>query len=252
MDWNGNDWGGPFGGSWGFGRRRSALSFDQLVALFFVVGLYGFCVQIYRKLVALSELEQHLLIALGVLGVVGFVLWRVVRAYLVQPGVAEPSSDVVGLRFAVDATVAPRLAAALTEALKLPRSLRLARVAESLLDAKQQWRLVGLSTTPPLPASQAAALFDRWVASVRERFVREAPPEGGDPFREQALLVVCLHLETYEEIPDLRDDDPESVSRTLYLLRGKPRTVRRVDLWSSARPVSAKRLLELDPKMLPV
>jgi hypothetical protein len=248
-----NDW-GPHG--WWVGSRRRGITPEQFVMLITVVGLYSAGVSFVHWLDGLSTTAQHLLLAVGVLVVAGVVLGLGLQRLVARArGAPEPTSDVVSLRFAVDATVAPRLTGELGEALRAPRSERLGKVALTLLSTQPEWRLVGLTTTTPLPESQASALFDFWAADVRKRFTvptlpGDAKPATASPYREEPLLVVCLHLETHEEIPDLREDDPVAVARTLHLLKNKPRTVRRADLWASSEPVPATRLRELDPRMI--
>lgn len=247
-----SDWGSH---GWWIGRRRRGLTPEQFVILLTVVGLYYAGVSFVHWLEGLSTTVQHLLFAVGFLVFAGVALGLGIQTLVARArGAPEPTSDVVSLRFAVDATVAPRLTQELDAALRAPRAERLGKVALTLLSTQPEWRLVGLTTTMPLPESQASALFDYWAADARKRYtLLELPGKesaGASPYREEPLLVVCLHLETHEEIPDLREDDPVAVARTLHLLKNKPRTVRRADLWSSSQPVPTTRLRELDPRMI--
>jgi hypothetical protein len=242
---------GSFGRRWSMGRRQMTMT--ELFVLLTVVGVYYGLVSFVHWLEGLSATAQRVLFALGLLALVGAALGLGIRS-LVQRAASRaaegPTSDVVALRFALDAAVAPRIARELGEALKAPRAARLGQVATCLLGAQSEWRFVSLLTTPPLPEAQAAALFDFWSEDARKRFTAPDAKAEASPYREPPLLVISLNLETQEEIPDLREDDPVSVARTLHLLKNKPRTVRRVDLWSSAQPVPAARLRELDPRMI--
>jgi hypothetical protein len=161
-------------------------------------------------------------------------------------------ADVAGLRIALDASVAPSLVAALSRALTEPEHRRLQRIAELLLEARPQWRLAALDATQPLPEPKARKLFDAWADDVRKRFVPRASLVSDD-YRTSSLLVVCLHVETSEEIRDASGPGDEAVERTLrQLAYGQRLTVRRVDLWSSSEPLSATDLATIDHTLQPV
>jgi hypothetical protein len=206
---------------------------------------------------AVAWISQHASrltwIALFVL-VLGGSLWLVARSFRPTPRPeradgAPRMADVTGLRIAIDAGVAPALVGAVQRALRLPEQARLAGVASALLETRPQWRFAALDATRPLPEAKAAKLFDAWARDVRTRFAPRGSLPPGDPFRSSALLVVCLHVETSEEIPDVSHADPDAVEKTLSYLQGRPMSVLQVDLWSSSEPLSASDLPAIDGTM---
>lgn len=174
----------------------------------------------------------------------------VIRAF--EPKAPVPSSspdrtwDVTGLRLALDASAAPRLLAALERAVAEPVPTRLSSIAKVLLDARDQWRLAALDATKPLPEPKADKLFDAWAADVRKRFASKGRPSLEDAYRSSGLLVVCLHVQTSEEIPDATPSGADAVARTLAHLSSMRTDIRQVDLWSSSEPLSSGELTELD------
>jgi hypothetical protein len=148
------------------------------------------------------------------------------------------------VRFAFEATAAAKMVRELVRAARGTDAERLKAVVQRLIDAQLDARLVGLETTKPLPETAAAELFFVWSDGARARYPKPPSPEAN------GLVVVCLHVETSEEIPDLPETDPKSAIATLETLRDHPRAVRRVDVWSSRHALSEAALREADPKLI--
>ena len=203
---------------------------------------------------AVSWVEAHpsrllwAALALAVLGGSGFVVFRSLPASGPPPPSPTPNRtwDVTGMRLAIDASVAPRVIAALEKAVREPVPTRLARIASVLLDSREQWRLAALDATKPLPEPKADKLFESWAADVRKRFAPTGRPSLEDAYRSSGLLVVCLHVQTSEEIPDAEPSGADAVARTLGHLRTMQTDIRQVDLWSSSEPLSSGELTDLD------
>lgn len=234
---------------WGARRRRGPMDLAlSIVAVVLVVGSSA----LERTLAAIdfAWLERALIVgsvSLAVLAVVGW-LWREQRRAKAEEDAyvaSSPTADVVAVRFAFEATAAAKIVRELTRAARGTDAERLKAVVQRLIDAQLDARLVGLETTKPLPETAAAELFFVWSDGARARYPKPASPETN------GLVVVCLHVETSEEIPDLPETDPKSVFATLETLRDHPRTVRRVDVWSSRNALSEAALREADPKLIP-
>lgn len=233
---------------WGAGRRRGDPVTTVIVLVFVLVagGLER----------SLAHIDVQWFERMGVLAIVGLLLasvvvWLVLRVRRDRAAEAEliassPTADVVAVRFAVEASAAPKLLRDLARSARKPPGERLAAVTQRLLEAQLDHRLVGLETTKPLPETAAAELFFFWSDGARGRYAKPEADAAKD-----GLVVVCLHVETSEEIPDLDPKDPKSALATLETLRDHPRTVRRVDLWASRAPLPEPRLRELDPVLVP-
>jgi hypothetical protein len=186
-------------------------------------------------------------ISLALVAVLGWVALRARNDPEPEPR-PEHLADVVGIRIAFDADAAAIVGRDLVALLRRPRAERLRAVARRLLDAQLDWRMVGLRTSPLAPEAEAARRFDAWSAEAREQL---APAGGAASSPRDALVVVCLHAETDEEISDLPTDHPSGVLRTLEGLAEDRWTVRRVELWTSRAPLSAATLRARDPSMIP-
>jgi len=240
---------GGLGGGlrWGARRRRDSLDyFFAVIAVIFAL-IAGV---LEHSQVDIEWIERSSIIAIVGLLLLLLVAWlvgriRADRAAEEELLASSPTADVVALRFAVDASAAPKILRDLAVSARRPLTERLAAVTQRLIEAQLDLRLVGLETTHPLPETAAAELFFFWSDSSRGRY---AKPEDRS---NDGLVVVCLHVETSEEIPDLDPKDPKSVLAKLETLRDHPRTVRRVDLWASRAPITESRLRELDPVLVP-
>ncbi len=234
------------GVGWGPRRRRGPIDLFVTTVMFVFALLVS---AVHHPQIDISVLERGSIVAiLGAL-VVALIVWLVRRTRADRLAEQEllassPTADVVALRFAVDASAAPKILRELASSARRPLAERLTAVTQRLLDAQLDHRLVGLETTHPLPETAAAELFFFWSDSARGRYTKTEDSKDG-------LVVVCLHVETSEEIPDLDPKDPKSVLATLETLRDHPRTVRRVDLWASRAPITESRLRELDPVLVP-
>jgi len=218
-----------------------------------VIGFLASFVVVF-SLSAISWIEQHAsrflwtVMAVGVFGGSVFLVFRSLPRSGPPPPSPTPNRtwDVTGMRLAMDASVAPRVIAALEKAVREPVPTRLARIASVLLDSRDQWRLAALDATKPLPEPKADKLFDSWAADVRKRFARTGRPSVEDAYRSSGLLVVCLHVQTSEEIPDAQPSSADAVARTLEYLARMRTDVRQVHLWTSSEPLSSGELAELD------
>lgn len=232
---------------WGAGRRHGPM--DPLTATL-LVAVAVIAALLEHSRIDLVWLERGSILAIVGMLVLVLVVWLIGRVRADRAAEREllassPTADVVALRFAVDASAAPKILRELAISARRPLAERLAAVTQRLIDAQLDHRLVGLETTHPLPETAAAELFFFWSDGARARYAR---PEDRS---KDGLVVVCLHVETSEEIPDLDPKDPKSALATLETLRDHPRTVRRVDLWASRAPIPEARLRELDPVLVP-
>jgi len=197
---------------WGARRRRGPMDLAlSIVAVVLVVGSSA----LERTLAAIdfAWLERALIVgsvSLVVLAVVGW-LWREQRRAKAEEDAyvaSSPTADVVAVRFAYEAAAAAKIVRELTRAARGTDAERLKAVVLRLIDAQLDARLVGLETTKPLPETAAAELFFVWSDGARARYPKPASPETN------GLVVVCLHVETSEEIPDLPETGPKSVIAT--------------------------------------
>lgn len=242
-------WGGSCHGRWGHHHSNGSALGGVLVLGFMFVMAVGSAVASWLNTHASRFFWVIVLGAMLALSV--WVVVRTLRAAVPPAPSTAPDrlADVTGLRVALDASIAPTLVGALRRALSLPERDRLASIAELLLDARPQWRLAAFDATRPLPEPKARKLFEAWADDVRVRFAPRGSLPPGDPFRASPLLVVCLHVETIEEIPDVSHADPDAVEKTLSYLRARPLSVRQVDLWSSSEPLEASALTAIDGTM---
>ncbi len=170
---------------------------------------------------------------------------------------AEPSElldaerhDLVGLRVAIERTVAVPILAELTEAARGPDQGRASRVARVLLAHRGAWCFAGLDATVPLPVERASQVFEGWCTDVRARFSRESSAQG-EPFRWHPLVVISLHVASPGRISEIDVRDPTAAERALVSLRDHSEGwATRVDLWSSERDFTAAELREADPTLL--
>jgi hypothetical protein len=158
--------------------------------------------------------------------------------------------DLVGVRVAIERTVAIPLLAELEAASTGAAAGRAARVAAVLLAHHGAWRFVGVDATRPLPLAKASEIFDRWCADVRQRFSPGARRDA-DAFRSDALTMVSLHVASPGRIPEVAVHDPRAARFVLESLRDHSATwATRVDLWSAERPLSAAELRAADPTLM--
>jgi hypothetical protein len=160
--------------------------------------------------------------------------------------------DLVGVRVAIERTVAIPLLAELEAASQGAAPGRAARVAAVLLAHRGAWRFVGIDATRPLPAATASQIFDRWCADVRQRFSPGARRDA-DAFRSDSLTMVSLHVASPGRIPEVAVHDPDAARFVLESLRDHSATwATRVDLWSAERALSAAELRAADPTLMQV
>ncbi len=158
--------------------------------------------------------------------------------------------DLVGLRLALERTVAIPALASLDVALRGSEVGKAARVARVLLAHRGTWRFAGLDATRPLPAARASEVFDRWSADVRKRF-GAAPRGEGDAFRHDSLIVISLHVASAGRMPEVDVNDPEAAAHVLGSLRDHSETwATRVDLFSADRGFTAAELRAADPTLI--
>lgn len=241
-------WGSAHRGPRGYGRRGGGgLGIVGVVLALILVGSFS----------AVAWIEEHasrFLWTVMAVGVLGGSVYLVFRSFSSSDDTTpHPSStasnatwDVTGMRLAIDAGVAPSLIAALQRVMSEPVTTRLASLSRVLLDARPQWRLTALDATKPLPEPKADKLFESWASDVRKRFAQTGRPSLEDAYRTSGLLVVCLHVQTSQEIPDATSSSADAVARTLEHLQTMRTDIRQVDLWSSSEPLSAGELSELD------
>ena len=224
-------------------------------SLIFFLCLVGFSIERWLATIPLETIVRtSILVAVGiaVVAMIGWVGVRVRRdreheeeaAVAAGPG---PMADAVAVLVAVDADAAPVISRDLTLALKRPGHARLRAVAQRLLDAQLDYRLVGLRTAPPRDVVEAARGFDAWGDDVRTRFARK---DDRDRAAKDALVVLCLLVETDEEIVDLPTDRAASVTRTLELLANDRWSVRRVELFTARQPIPTSELRAIDPTLI--
>jgi hypothetical protein len=157
--------------------------------------------------------------------------------------------DLVGLRLAMERTVALPVLEALREANEGPMAGRAARVAKVLLSHRSAWRFVGLDATRPLPSGKARGIFDAWSSDVRARFERPGRGEAA-AFRVDPLVVVALHVASPGRIPEIDVRDPGAAETVLRSIRDvSDAWAVRVDLWTSPREFTAAELREVDPTL---
>lgn len=157
--------------------------------------------------------------------------------------------DLVGLRLAMERTVAISILEELTSAASGSIEGRAARVARVLLAHRSAWRFVGLDATRPLSTARATEIFERWCADVRARFSRPSSSQG-EPFRWHPLVVVSVHVASPGRIPEVDVRDPGAAERVLAALRDHSQDwATRVDLWSSERDFTAAELRAADPTL---
>lgn len=156
--------------------------------------------------------------------------------------------DLVGLRLAMERTVALPILEALREANEGPMAGRAARVAKVLLSHRSAWRFVGLDATRPLPSGKARGIFEAWSSDVRARFTRSSGAESA--FRADPLVLVALHIASPGRIPEIDVQDPSAAEAVLRSIRDvSDAWAMRVDVWSSPREFTAAELREADPTL---
>ncbi|MBX7193341.1 MAG: hypothetical protein K1X94_14905 [Sandaracinaceae bacterium] len=232
---------------WGASRRSGPVgnAFAAIV-LFFAALSAGLERTLYA--IDFARIERFAIVGAVSLAALALIAWlwrenKRAREEEAAHQATSPQADVVALRFAFEAPAAAKILRDLGGA-RGSDADRLRAVTSRLVEAQLDYRLVGLETTKPLPETAAAELFFSWSDGARGRYPKPATPESA------GLVVVCLHVETTEEIPDLPESDPKSVVTTLEMLRDQPRTVRRVDLWASRHALSEAALREADPKLV--
>lgn len=238
-------------GRWGsgYGRRRGPSGGFELVLVFMMLLFFS-------GASALTWIESHstrflwTVLAVGVLGGTIILVFRSFSSSDTTPttpsAIPNATWDVTGIRLAIDAGVAPSLIASLQRVMSEPVTTRLASLSRVLLDARPQWRLTALDATKPLPEAKADKLFESWAADVRKRFAPSGRPSLEDAYRTSGLLVVCVHVQTSQEIPDATSSSADSVARTLEHLQTMRTDIRQVDVWSSSEPLSSGDLTALD------
>lgn len=236
------------------GRPLDSQSIFYLTVIF-ALCLVGFLIEQWLATIPLETIVRTSILVVVGIAVVAMIGWVVVRvrrdrehdeeaAKEAGPG---PMADAVAVLVAVDADAAPVISRDLTLALKRPRHERLRAVAQRLLDAQLDYRLVGLRTAPPTDVVEAARGFDAWSDDVRTRFARKDERDGS---AKDALVVLCLLVETDEEIVDLPTDRAASVTRTLELLANDRWSVRRVELFTARQPIPTRELRTIDPTLI--
>lgn len=219
------------------------------VVLALVLVVLAFLVEQTVSAIAVATLVRWGIVGTISLALVGVLVWVALRARN-DPREEPPPErlvDVVSVRIAFDAEAAAIIGRELATLLRRPRADRLRAVARRLLDAQLDWRMVALRTSPLAPEAETARRFDAWCAEARDQL---APAPDAAPSARDALVVVCLHAETEEEIADLPTDHPSGVLRTLESLAEDRWTVRRVELWTSRKPLTAAALRARDPTMI--
>jgi hypothetical protein len=157
--------------------------------------------------------------------------------------------DLVGLRLAMERTVALPVLDALREANEGPMAGRAARVAKVLLSHQSAWRFVGLDATRPLPSGKARGIFESWSSDVRARFARQGGAQD-TAFRADPLVVVALHVASPGRIPEIDVRDPLAAETVLRSIRDvSDAWAVRLDLWTSPRDFTAAELREADPTL---
>lgn len=157
--------------------------------------------------------------------------------------------DLVGLRLAMERTVALPILDALRSANEGPMAGRASRVAKVLLSHRSAWRFVGLDATRPLPSGKARGIFESWSSDVRARFATPGRTEG-TAFRADPLVVVALHVESPGRIPEIDVRDPRAAETVLRSIRDvSDAWAVRIDLWTSPRDFTAAELREADPTL---
>jgi hypothetical protein len=223
--------------------------------LIFLLCLIGVAIERWLATIPMETIVRASILVIVGIAVVAMFVWLFVRVRRdreheeVAAGEAGPGpmADAVAVLVAVDADAAPVISRDLTLALKRPRHVRLRAVAQRLLDAQLDFRLVGLRTTPPKEVLDAARGFDAWSDEVRTRFARK---NDRDSSPKDALVVLCLLVETDEEIVDLPTDRAVSVTRTLELLANDRWSVRRVELFTARQPIPTSELRAIDPTLI--
>ncbi|MFO0714902.1 MAG: hypothetical protein U0353_33990 [Sandaracinus sp.] len=160
--------------------------------------------------------------------------------------------DLVGLRIALERTVAHAFTAALEEASRGAGAGRAARIAKVLLGHRSAWRFVGVDATRPMPSERANEVFEHWCRDVRGRY--GAPSQhDGNAFRWESLVLVSLHVASPGRVADVDVTDPSAAEQVLCALRDRTEQwATRVDLWTSPREFTAAELREADPTLLEV
>ncbi len=223
--------------------------------MFFALCVVGAAIERWLSTIPLETIQRTSILVIVAIAVCAMGVWLFVRVRRDRDAEEEAAenveagaqADVVAVLAAFDADAAPIVSRDLALALKRPRAERLRAVAQRLLDAQLDFRLVGLRTTPPKDVLEAARGFDRWSDDVRTRFARKDDRDGS---AKGALVVLCLLVETDEEIADLPTDRATSVVRTLELLANDRWSVRRVELWTARQPIPESELRTLDPGLL--
>lgn len=158
--------------------------------------------------------------------------------------------DLVGVRLAVERTVAIPMLATLAVAQRGVEAGKAARVARVLLAHQSAWRFAGLDATRPLPAARASEIFGRWSRDVRVR-LSKATHAAGDAFRHDGLVLVSLHVASPGRMPAVNVDDPTAAAEVLTSLRDHSGSwATRVDLWSHERDFTAAELRRADPTLI--